>query len=148
MLHCDPLQVDVGDLRASGREMALIHAEYGDTISVTSAHFEASVVFAPASWTSCAALLKWCPGARPPTSCLQPYEIFVNCITGKTLTYWVTEATLVLELKEDICRREGIRISLQRLIFASEQLEDKWPIRHYKIQRKDTIHLVLRLKGC
>ena len=140
--------MDVGDLYSSGTEMALIHAEYGDTIYVTSAHFEASVVFAPASWTSCAALLKWCPGARPPTSCLQPYEIFVTSLTGKTLTYWVTEATLVLELKEDIRRREGFPTSQQRLIFAGKQLEDKWPIRRYKIQKQCTIQQIIRLRGC
>ena len=53
----------------------------------------------------------------------------------------------VAELKGLVQEREGILPDQQQLILTGKQLEESRSISDYNIQKKSTIHMVLRLRG-
>ncbi len=82
-----------------------------------------------------------------PKKLSNPVKIYVQTLTGKTISIFVQLNFTIRLAKLLIQDKEGIPPDQQRLIFRGMQLEDIATLNHYRIQKESKIHLVLRLRG-
>jgi hypothetical protein len=75
-------------------------------------------------------------------------QIFVKGLDGDTHTFSVKSEQSVEALKIAIFNRLSHSPCEQRLIFSGNQLEDGNTLASYNISVGDTVHLVMRLRGC
>lgn len=73
--------------------------------------------------------------------------ITVMARTGRTITLQVLSCDTVQMVKMAIQAKLNIPADQQRLIFASQQLEDGRTLEDYGVQRDATLHLIPRLQG-
>ena len=78
---------------------------------------------------------------------VEPWQIFVKTLTGKTMTVDTQPAATVSKVMYQVHDSEGITLSAIRLIFGGKQLEPARMLAEYDIQKGSTLHLVLRLSG-
>ena len=75
------------------------------------------------------------------------FMIFIKTLTGKTLVLYVAQKDTIAYVKFLVQIQEGIPPEEQRIVFAGKQLEDNRTIGDYNIEKENTLHLVLRIRG-
>jgi hypothetical protein len=82
-------------------------------------------------------------------------QIFVKNLDGQTLTLIVDTSDTIDNVKAKLQEHPKVQAELSEgtevedlcLLFKGKQLEGEHTIGHYNIQKEDTLHLVLRLRG-
>ena len=78
---------------------------------------------------------------------LQRFQVFVNTLTGKTVTLQLNGDDRVEHVKSLICKKEGIPPDQQRILSVGKALRDGRRLRDYSVQNESTLDLCLSLLG-
>ena len=79
---------------------------------------------------------------------IDPFQIFIKGLSGKTHTLLVFPYTTVKECKQMIALKECVSWDQQNVIFAGKYLKNSKTLDGYNIQKESTLHLILWLNGC
>ena len=82
-----------------------------------------------------------------PTMNGKEIQIFINTLSGKTITVTVLSTDLVQSLHVAFREREGVPVTWARMIYAGKQLEPERPLLEYGLQNGSTVHVLPRLLG-
>lgn len=74
-------------------------------------------------------------------------KIFVQNLTGKTLTLDVESSNTIGDIKSKIQDIEGVPPDQMKLLFAGKQLSDIWTLDDYYIMSEATLHVIYCLRG-
>ncbi|XP_062979436.1 2'-5'-oligoadenylate synthase 1-like [Elgaria multicarinata webbii] len=77
----------------------------------------------------------------------QEIEIFVKDHNGRSSVYAILPNETVLNLKKKIEARTSVLVNQQRLTYNDRELEDTNTFAFYNIRAKDTVYLLLRVRG-
>lgn len=72
-----------------------------------------------------------------------PMQIFVQTLTGKTISLEVKSHYTIKKIKAKIQDEEGIHPAHQRLFLANKPLQNNQSLAHYKIRKDSTLDLLL-----
>ena len=75
------------------------------------------------------------------------YQIFARTLSGKTVTLEVEPSDTIEDIKTKVQEKEGINSDQQRLTFSGQELEDRYTLSDYNIQKKATCQLILKGDG-
>merc|ERR1712154_192292 len=78
---------------------------------------------------------------------MNAWIIFVKYLTGKTSLISCKESDKISAIKQHICESEGYPIKQQRLIHDGRTLNDDITLNEYNIKNRDSVNLVLKLRG-
>ncbi|XP_040843568.1 ubiquitin-like protein ISG15 [Ochotona curzoniae] len=79
--------------------------------------------------------------------CDGPLSILVRNSSGHCRTYEVRLTQKVAQLKEQVCRREGVQANMFWLSFEDKTMEDERQLGEYGLQPNCTVYMNLRLRG-
>jgi ubiquitin C len=86
----------------------------------------------------------WVPTTAVPNDDLGLFDVYVQTLTGKTMTVSVLDITSVLGLKQKLESLHGFPTDAQRLIYAGHNMDDMKLLTSYGIGPYSKVHLVLR----
>ena len=73
---------------------------------------------------------------------LKPYYVFVKTISGRTIVFSMKASDTIDKLMAKISGSEAIPEEEMLLSFNGKQIVDGHTLRHYNIQREETVHVV------
>ena len=81
---------------------------------------------------------------------VQAIPLFKLCIVtsfGKQISFEVDDFSTIIDVKNMIQKKEIIPISIQRLVYLNNSLEDHRTLSYYKINKDDTLFLDVSISG-
>lgn len=79
--------------------------------------------------------------------CLDDITITFKFLTGKVVNLTCPKDTTIKEIREWLQDREGIPTWMSVFIYNGTRLEDTDNLEKFNVKDKDTIHVILKMRG-